>query len=79
VTALEVALELWLALTVSPVAKLMRGSATPASALLQEELRDQAAAVWRFIMDRQLEAPDEFAALQVGVFFFSEGAQLEPL
>lgn len=33
--------------------------------LCQEELRDQAAAVWRFIMDRQLEAPDEFAALQV--------------
>lgn len=71
VTALEVALELWLALTVSPVAKLMRGSATPASALLQEELRDQAAAVWRFIMDRQLEAPDEFAALQVGTRMLS--------
>lgn len=30
----------------------------------QEELGSQAAAVWRFIMDRQLEAPDEFAALQ---------------
>lgn len=31
---------------------------------LQEELKEQADAVWRFIMDRQIEAPDEFAALQ---------------
>lgn len=34
-TALEVALELWLALTVSPMAKLMRHAHTPATALLQ--------------------------------------------
>lgn len=38
-TALEVGLELWLALTVSPVAKLMRHSRTPASALLQVQGR----------------------------------------
>jgi len=30
----------------------------------QEELRQQADVVWRFIMDRQIEAPDEFCSLQ---------------
>jgi hypothetical protein len=30
----------------------------------QEELKSQADTVWRFIMDRQIEAPDEFASLQ---------------
>lgn len=38
--------------------------AVPATTPQQEELGSQAASVWRFIMDRQLEAPDEFAALQ---------------
>lgn len=30
----------------------------------QEELRREAATVWRFIQDRQVEAPDAFSALQ---------------
>lgn len=32
--------------------------------LMQLELKSQAAAVWQFITDRQVEAPDEFASLQ---------------
>jgi hypothetical protein len=63
-TVLEVALELWLALTAGPQARMVRQGKSTASAMLQEELRAQADTVWRFIMDRQIEAPDEFASLQ---------------
>lgn len=34
------------------------------AACSQEELKAQACAVWQFITDRQVEAPDEFASLQ---------------
>ncbi|KAI8463489.1 MAG: Sodium/hydrogen exchanger family-domain-containing protein [Monoraphidium minutum] len=62
--ALEVALELWLALTASPQARWINYCTTHASALLQEELRHQSAVVWHFIVDREVEAPDEFSACQ---------------
>jgi hypothetical protein len=39
-------------------------AAAAAAFEFQEELRAQADTVWRFIMDRQIEAPDEFASLQ---------------
>eukprot|EP00878_Enallax_costatus_P026639 GHUV01028594.1.p1 GENE.GHUV01028594.1~~GHUV01028594.1.p1 ORF type:complete len:233 (+),score=41.46 GHUV01028594.1:1251-1949(+) len=63
-TVLEVALELWLALTASPQARMIRHSHNPTSVILQGELKSQAAAVWQFITNRQVEAPDEFASLQ---------------
>ncbi|KIZ02437.1 hypothetical protein MNEG_5521 [Monoraphidium neglectum] len=62
--ALEVALELWLAVTASPQARWTNFCTTRSSALLQEELRQQAAVVWRFILDRGVEAPEEFNACQ---------------
>eukprot|EP00879_Flechtneria_rotunda_P030531 GHRR01033173.1.p1 GENE.GHRR01033173.1~~GHRR01033173.1.p1 ORF type:complete len:241 (+),score=39.79 GHRR01033173.1:604-1326(+) len=48
----------------SAQARLMRHSTSPIYALLQEEMNQQAGAAWCFIMDRQIEAPDEFASLQ---------------
>ena len=73
---LQVALDLWQALVASPQAQWLEYLAQTSGGLgggginksyaaevLRTELQQQAALVWRFIIDREIEAPDRF---QVG-------------
>eukprot|EP00892_Ulva_mutabilis_P007352 jgi/Ulvmu1/498/UM001_0506.1 len=68
--ALEVAIELWLALTFSMEARIVVGDVSAGEHdravrdVLRQELERQKAEVWDFILDRHLEAPDRFRAIQ---------------
>ncbi|CAL5219904.1 g1831 [Coccomyxa viridis] len=58
----EVALEYMLALTYSPQVQILR--ANPAAGVLLEEIDAELAQVWRFILEREVEAPERFQAIQ---------------
>jgi len=60
--AIECAVEFWLALEGSPQAQwLLEASETGP---LQDEVKRQSAEVWQFILDREIEAPARFQAIQ---------------
>jgi hypothetical protein len=60
--AIECAVEFWLALEWSPQAQwLLEASETGP---LQDEVKRQSAEVWQFILDREIEAPARFQAIQ---------------
>eukprot|EP00798_Chlamydomonas_sp_ICE-L_P021082 gene21082-27965_t len=61
---MEVALELWQALTTCPHAQWLDYAAGDAGATLRDELDEQADLAWHYITDREIEAPDRFQAIQ---------------
>ncbi|KAG1664314.1 hypothetical protein FOA52_005712 [Chlamydomonas sp. UWO 241] len=60
---MEVALEVWQSLTQSPMAQWL-DYAGDTGAAITSELDQQAELAWRFIIDREIEAPDQFQAIQ---------------
>ncbi|KAK9840543.1 hypothetical protein WJX81_000451 [Elliptochloris bilobata] len=60
--AIECAVEFWLALEWSPQAQWLLEASE--SGPLQEEVKRQSAEVWQFILDREIEAPARFQAIQ---------------
>ncbi|KAK9819620.1 hypothetical protein WJX72_000338 [[Myrmecia] bisecta] len=60
--ACEVAMEYMLGLSYSPQMQMLRSN--PAARQLLAEVQDEIAKVWRFIIDREIEAPERFQAIQ---------------
>ncbi|MEW5302841.1 MAG: hypothetical protein WDW36_005584 [Sanguina aurantia] len=63
VSGLETATELWISLTTSLQTQWLRYSGQY-GAILLEEVTSQAEAVWGFIIERRIEAPEKFQAIQ---------------
>ncbi|EIE21844.1 hypothetical protein COCSUDRAFT_56295 [Coccomyxa subellipsoidea C-169] len=60
--SIEVAVEYWLALTWSPQAQWLNELAK--SGVIQDEVKSESKKVWRFIIEREIEAPARFQAIQ---------------
>lgn len=61
--AVEVALELWLAMEASPQSRWLQYSGS-VGGMVSSEVASNAIEVWEFLRERELEAPDRFAAIQ---------------
>ncbi|DBA77107.1 hypothetical protein WJX77_005031 [Trebouxia sp. C0004] len=60
--SIEVAVEYWLSLTWSPQAQWLSDSTHDSP--LRDEIKSESKKVWKFIIDREIEAPARFQAIQ---------------
>lgn len=62
--ACETALAYYLALSFTPFAQWLAENGTPEGATLQTEITAETSKAWQFVVDREVEAPERFQAIQ---------------
>lgn len=62
--ACETALAYFLALSFTPFAQWLAENGTPEGAALEKEIAGETSKAWQFVIDREVEAPERFQAIQ---------------